>query len=267
MIEELFASKIVAENGTLSSYKIAAITDVITDHWDGDVVFEVETTGASQNFKIPAVGSCDCDVDWGDGNISSGITDPNSAELDHVYASAGSRLVRISGTLTGLDFKNNGTTNSRLNRVFNFGTTGLTNSNNLFSDCPNLWAIETTSGDLTGSLNGAFEDLPALLHIDLSGASTAGLTSVDNIFDNSKALLKAVGGLENWNVENITSAANFLSGMTLSIRNYDLILEAWASQTLQPIVWDFGSSLYSNTTAHDAITGQGVTLIDGGVAP
>jgi surface protein len=56
--------------------------------------------------------------------------------------------------------------------------------------------------------------------------------------------------LSSWNVSNVTNMTSMFTNVTLSTQNYDALLIAWSSQSLQNnVTFNGGNSIYSNSSA------------------
>ena len=74
--------------------------------------------------------------------------------------------------------------------------------------------------------------------------------------------------LSNWNVSNVTDMSDMFEGVTLSLQNYDALLEEWGQLTLQAnVVFDGGNSPYCfGENARQAIIDTfNWTITDGGL--
>jgi surface protein len=97
---------------------------------------------------------------------------------------------------------------------------------------------------------------------------TNNVTSMNDMFANATSFN---GNLSNWNVSAISSAAEMFSGVTLSIANYNSLLNGWAGQTpnlINNTVFDGGNSKYSlagNSSRNGTLIGfHNWAITDGG---
>lgn len=65
----------------------------------GDIVFDVTTTVANDTFTVPfQAGTYECEIDWGDGQVSEGIESSTDSRLTHTYSVAGRYRITIRGS-------------------------------------------------------------------------------------------------------------------------------------------------------------------------
>jgi surface protein len=162
---------------------------------------------ASNQFIIPTgpfVGSYNYDVDWGDGNFSSGVT----GSVQHTYASAGIYTIKISGTFPKIYF-NNGGDKLKLLEVQNWGAILWQRMDRSFSGCQNMTITATDAPDFSALINGTFDvmfsNCDALIGGNLSNWDTSGFTTLVSAFDNTSLFN---GDLSSWDVSNVTSFAS-----------------------------------------------------------
>ena len=138
------------------------------------------TVAAAETFTLPALGTVDADVNWGDGS-SEQITIESPT---HLYTAAGDYQITVNGTMTGFSFNNVG---SKLNLkgIDKFGSTGLTN----------------VAGFAYGCLNCEY--------IKASDFDTSGVTSLFRFALNCRALTE-FSGCENWDTSLVTTMQSFI---------------------------------------------------------
>ena len=139
----------------------------------GSYISTWTTTTSNQSITLPYVtnGTYSGGITWGDGSFSANTY----ANRTHIYLSANTYTVTISGTCSGWNFNTStGSTPSLITSVVSWGILSLNNtSNDTFSGCTNLNLSNTygtldlgTSKDLTNMFKGC-----------------TNLTSVNNIND------------------------------------------------------------------------------------
>ena len=101
----------------------------------------------------------------------------------------------------------------------------------------------------------------------LNSWNTSAFTNIGTMFVGSSF----DQNISSWDVRNVTTAIQFLFGITLSTANYDAILVAWDANTpvASTLTIDFGNSQYSlgsaaETARTNLITTHGWTITDGG---
>lgn len=168
-------------------------------------VFTVQTDleGASDDdqFTIPVEwGTFLFQVDWGDGNVDTGVDDA----ITHTYDAPGEYDITISGTFPHLQFPfetANGDA-GKLVDVKQWGTNQWGTTRNMFRDCVNLEAFSATDvPDLSGvtqaysMFSGAssFDD-------DLGDWDVSTLESIQFMFSGATDFN---GDISSWNVGNV----------------------------------------------------------------
>jgi surface protein len=136
-------------------------------------------SSASNQIQLPLVssGTYNFIVDWGDGSQDT-ITTWNQAETLHTYATSGTYIISLTGTINGFVFGDSGD-KLKILSISNFGNIIFGDSLlGIFSGCTNL-------------------DLSSVL--DTPDLST--MTRVDNMFKGCG--FSSINNLENWDVSNI----------------------------------------------------------------
>ena len=129
------------------------------------------TSGASESVTLPLIngGTHEFVVDWGDSSASSYINAWDDTGKSYTYASAGTYTVTISGNMGGWSFDANqngslddGSDETKLSSVTNWGTFSFADSINHFYGASNLTITATDIPDMTGvtSLEGPFGVAP-----------------------------------------------------------------------------------------------------------
>ncbi|WP_282042967.1 BspA family leucine-rich repeat surface protein [Winogradskyella flava] len=96
---------------------------------------------------------------------------------------------------------------------------------------------------------------------DISGWNTSSVTTMLKMFVNAPSFDQDIS---NWNVESVTDFTLMLSGASLSVSNYDALLNSWNAQNLQPNLAISVNSNYCNGSAAKAnmIANDGWTFFD-----
>lgn len=271
--------------------------------YGNDMVLEFVTTTTPQTVTLRCanLGVFNASIDWGDGNVSA-VSAYNDANLAHSYATAGTYLVRISGQFPNIKFDWWG---EPLSRIYQLGATGLLSLNGAFAGSPILTDANVLGSvgvndlslvtdcqsafgdcsamvnppDMSGltaaitSLNYAFASCSSLAApIDVSNWDTSALTDAGTAFGLVPSAVLSQMAFENWDVSALTTASQFMAGSSFSTAKYDLVLIAWAAQSLNSgVSVHFGTSTYTNSgaalAARNTLTGTYTwTIIDGGPA-
>jgi surface protein len=189
--------------------------------------FSVKTDNAgvstSTQFRMPLITSTGLNmrVDWGDGNIEI-IT--NHTLAIHTYASAGTYIISVTGSILGWSFANGG---DRLKMLNVFQWSGLNISTvRAFDSCSNLTASATDKPLITStSLLKCFESC-LLFNGEMSSWDVSNVTDMGDMFRNASSFNQNIGA---WDVSKVTnfsgmflSATAFKNGGTDDIDNWTL---------------------------------------------
>lgn len=202
---------------------------------DKPLILQIDTTkagSANDTFILPCgdLGVYDAVVDWGDG-IQTPITTFDSVNLTHVYAVGGVYSVRITGALNYIRFNNAGD-KAKLIDIVQWGSFKPLSMLDSFNGCINLIGSFVDLLDLsdTTTLRGAFR-LCAKLVADMSGFNVSVILDFTNTFDGCSLFNP---DFSSWNISNALEFQAFLRDTSLSVSNYDLLLNAWSLLTVEP---------------------------------
>ena len=118
-------------------------------------------------------------MDWGDGNNSTN----QSGDATHVYASSGTKTVTITGAFPRI-YLNNGSEQSKITSIDQWGTGTWTSMENAFFGAENLVMTATDSPDL--SLVTSMEEMfrnARIFNGDISGWDTSSVTDMSSMFE------------------------------------------------------------------------------------
>jgi hypothetical protein len=146
-------------------------------------IIRITTVTSNTTFTLPLVDFAEftpnISVNWGDGN-SDTITSSTALNRSHIYSSAGTYDISISGFMPGFKVNNNTSIRSLIVALIQWGTVGLRTID--FYGCNNLTSIPG-SGTLTNV--GGYTGLSEVINFTATFRST-GLTSIpSDIFDYS----------------------------------------------------------------------------------
>lgn len=268
--------------------------------YGNDFVFTVQTTGASETFTIPCnnIGTFNATIDWGDGGATSAITTYNDADLAHIYATADTYTVRISGTFPNIYFNNAGD-KAKVKSVIQLGdvgwqslgfsffgcgitsftagtcnTTNVADFSSMVRNCASLVSLDLTGMDTSSatSMGLMMYSLPSMTSVpDLSGFDTSNVTSMDSMLRGwtSAGTIGNIGQVD-FDIHLVTNLTNFMNGTAMSTAAYDALLIAWEAQTEQTgLNAHFGTAKYTSGGAAETARGvltatSGWTITDGG---
>ena len=244
----------------------------ITDGGQTDTnkfIIRIDTTkagSAADTFVLPWIGTYD--VDWGDGNVDTSVTDTQT----HTYSSIGTYDIKVTAA-TGQIIFNNGGDKSKLIDIRNWGNVGWTSMLYAFYGCDNLTNVTASDvPDLSSvaNMSRAFQDCTSLTNLDVSNWDTSNVTNMIYTFRSCSSLTTLdVSGWDTssvtnmlgtfqlcssltdldvslWDIDQVTNLGNFATGVTIPTATYDDILIAWAAQApTSGISIHFGNSKYS----------------------
>ena len=167
-------------------------------------------------------------VDWGDGNFSTGVT----GDVSHDYDSIDNYEVKITGQFPY--FKNSISgfdseiiyTNSELISILNWGNINWESFRDTF-----------------GRLNGLFIHAP-------DNPNLSEVNNLDNMFGGVNFYKEYDFG--KWNISNVQSAVNFAN--YLSVSSYDNLLKGWSDQDLKTDVAFSVGAYYCDETSRGILT-------------
>ncbi len=175
-------------------------------------------TSASNQITLPLSGSgYNFDVDWGDGNSETGVTDPGAAT--HTYASPGTYTVSITGDFPLMRFNSGGDKNKILT-VEAWGDIAWQNMDMAFAGCFNLKINASDAPDLSNitSLISTFAACKELT-TGLENWNVSTITDMSFTFFNSP---KVNCDLSGWDVSHVTTMSGLFGGNSLSDFNGDI---------------------------------------------
>jgi len=196
--------------------------------YGNDMVLQFDTTIAGSsgvgNLTIPAgyVGTYDAVIDWGDGTTST-ITSYNDADLSHSYSSAGTYIVKITGSFPNIKF-NNGGDKLKLIKVLNLGNVS-TSFERSFWGCSNMteFIVGTTDTSNVTNMYGMFYGCSSLILLDLSNFDTSNVTNMSTMFYGcSSLILLDLSNFDTSNVTNMFAVFGGCSSLTsLDVSSFD----------------------------------------------
>jgi surface protein len=170
-----------------------------------DFIITIKTdnsgTSLDTQFTFP-ITTGTCDIDWGDGNTSLGV----SGNQTHTYALAGTYDISVTGGLTRTRIANGGDP-LKLIDVKNWGDIAWgSNQFGMFANCLNLIGITATDiPDFSSAVDfGSFFSNSGLVSIDVTNWSFPIATQFDGMFSICSSLTTIIG-LDTWDVSNVNN--------------------------------------------------------------
>jgi len=245
------------------------------------LAFTVQVTNG-QEFGLPLLNSSSAQynftVDWGDGSSLTTVTSFSDNNFNHTYASSGTYQVIIRGTIKGWsvqettnDIANDLATRDSYRDILSWGSLEfIDNVTGMFASCTNLNILASNGPKIGNTLESAFASCSLSTSSGVQNWDIANVTSLDSTFINTSIN----ANLSGWNISSVTTALNFMAGVTLSTTNYNNTLRGWQIQAVsgRVLTISFGSSTYTGSSA--AATARGIlvaapyswVITDGGTA-
>lgn len=194
---------------------------------DRPMIWTVKTDNAgvapSDTYRMPLINGS-CDIDWGDGNISRGVTGGNQR---HTYASAGTYTLKIWADAP-INFRNNLFGDlAKMLEVQQWGDIPFNSMQAFFYGCSNMTITATDAPDMSNvttmlnAFNGCAIGPNFPTNWDLSG--------VENFSGTWQNCVNMTGGFDSYDLSSATS----LNGAwaQLSSPNPRLGLKSWNCTT------------------------------------
>ena len=143
-------------------------------------------------------------IDWGDGSAPEKVTAVGLKE--HTYATAGTYIVKITGSLTGFGDPTGSTYTytgfgAKLTEVTSWGEVGLIDLSWAFQEASNLIAVPPTLPPGVTSIKGMFNKA-TLFNGDISGWDVSKCTDMSLVFQYASAFNQDISS---WDVSNVTN--------------------------------------------------------------
>jgi surface protein len=193
------------------------------------LVFDTSKQTANLQVSVPLNGTVNCTIDWGDGTSETHTT---TGFKTHTYATAGIYTVRISGTMTQLNYGTGSLDNKpKLVRCLSFGNVGLTSLQNAFRRCANFIEVPPTVPAAVTNMSGMFAFATAF-NQNIGGWNTAAVTNMADMFLEATAFNQNIGS---WN----TAAVTNMSGMFAFATAFNQNIGSWNTAAVTNMVGMF----------------------------
>lgn len=203
--------------------KVASTVENIQVEMDGGIdldsfIIQVQTdnagTSADNQFTLPWGGTYD--VDWGDGNVDTGVVDAQT----HTYASAGTYDISVTATSGRINF-NNGGDKAKLLDIKQWGTCAWTSFRKSFQGCSNMVSTAADNPNLSN-----VSDFYRSFHSCSSFNADIGswdMSNVTNIYQMFLSCTIFNQDISSWNV----SSVNTMAYLFYSARNFNQPIGNW----------------------------------------
>ena len=154
-------------------------------------------------------------VDWGDGNVETGL----STSASHTYSSDGHYIVKVSGVVPALNYSNTVTGIDKIKTIIDWGPGAWESLSNFAYGSTNLQIVPIYPPKVSGSVpaSNMYRDCSslAILYFGMWQPDNENitLTRIDNMFNGCTSLTEA-RSFSGMNFANITTAAGLFSGCT-----------------------------------------------------
>ena len=174
-----------------------------------------KTDAAGEEITIPTLGGIDVTdynfwIDWGDGTIENATGD--NPDPSHIYATADTFTVKITGTFPHFALRNSLGIGAKLLSVEQWGDIAWESMANMFHGASNLVGNATDTPDLSGvtDMSFMFRDATAFDQ-DIGAWNVSTVTNMSSMFRDATAFDQDIAG---WNVSTVTNMSSMFSGAT-----------------------------------------------------
>jgi len=162
-------------------------------------------SSGSNQIRLPLElsGRYNFTVDWGDMSNDT-ITNWDQPEVTNTYASEGKYTIKITGTIIGWRFNNEGD-QLKILEIQQWGCLQLGNSGSYFYGCSNLELTATDNLNLTGttSLYSTFRDCWNLGNNGImNGWNVSSVTNMSGMFSSASSFNQPI---DSWDVSSVTT--------------------------------------------------------------
>ena len=276
----------------IRDYVRSMIRPMIGDIVGGDTssyIITIDTTKtgttASNQYRLPVFGTYD--VDWGDGNSSIGVVDPQI----HTYSSGGTYQITVSNTFNYVRHLASGNDPAKMVSIDQWGSAQITNLNQAYLNCVNMdiLASDIPNTSNVTSMFFSWQNCSSLTSFPL--IDTSNVTSMTSTWQNCSSLT-SFPLIDTSNVENssltffgctgltslplidlssMTFASNMFGGCTLNTTDWsNLLIQTETLNHNNSVTWSGGNSLHNaagQTAINDLVANHGWVITDGGLEP
>jgi hypothetical protein len=196
------------------------------------------------------------------------MTDPSDAARSHLYATAGTYQILITGTMGRLLMTEDNASLQRVQSLDQLGEVNMTGIESIFDGCTSITSANSGVCDTTGILSWrrAFRDCTSLATADFSTTDTSNATSFNATFSACSVLDPPA---HHFDVSSASNLAFMVSNTSFSNANYDLTLLAWSALTVQSgVSFNASGAQYTEAAARQILTDppNSWAITDGGPA-
>ena len=160
--------------------------------------WQTTNLGESITFPLTAVGGANMTINWGDGTTETNLGNNPS----HIYATAGTYAVSVSGTYDAVYFNNTGSKDN-ITSIDQWGTTQWSTMANAFYGCGNLQGTATDSPDLSSVTNMSLMFYGATsFNQDIGAWNVSSVTTMEGMLLYATSFNQDIGS---WDVSSVTN--------------------------------------------------------------
>jgi len=188
-------------------------------HWLDDTLVIPTHSGSTYNYT----------VDWGDGNVDSGVT----GDASHTYADAGTYTVKISGEFPRIYVNFHTEASYKLLSVESWGNLAWSSMNHAFAGAQNLEVNAADSPDLSNvtDLMGMFKRAP-YVNSDFSNWDVSGVENFSELFWGATRFNQPL------NAWDVSSALN-MDALFREVPSFNQPLDSWDVSSVTSMVYMF----------------------------
>ena len=215
---------------------------------EGAFVTTWRTTAADKSITLPLVGT-DINVDWGDGNTTTGVSEP----VSHTYANADEHTVSITGGLERIHLNGLQPNAYRLASIDQWGDISWSSMASAFSGATNMVYTATDTPDLSSVTDTSrmFHGASAF-NGDISDWDISAVTDMNHMFTGTRTFNQP---LNSWNVSSVTDMSDMFSFSS----NFNQSLSSWNVSS----VTDMGGMFTHATLFNGNISSWNVSSVTG----
>ena len=186
-----------------------------------------KTTSPNESIQVRTSGGTSIyTIEWGDGAVET----DRGGNSSHTYATPGVYTVKISGAFARLYTNNFTNIGNKMQSVEQWGTGRWESFDRAFEGAGNVVINATDIPNLSSVTNmyEAFRDCRKL--VDNGGQmKNWNVSTVENFTSTFQGATLFNENLGDWDISNMNSANNMLSGTAFSTSNYDKTVIGWAT--------------------------------------
>jgi surface protein len=178
-------------------------------------------------IRLPANGTCNCVINWGDGTTTSrvGTFSPLGDSVSKTYASTGTYTITITGTMT--NYGDPFMVQTWLKSVTSWGTTGLTGLFGGFYGANQLTSLPSNSPPSTiTNMSDTFAAC-TVFNQDISNWNVGNVTTMNAMFRDASSFNQ---NISTWSVGNVTNMNSMFQSATAFNQNLSSWITGLTSQ-------------------------------------